>query len=262
MVALSRGRHLARALGASVHVIHAATYAPDDARATLDDLLAARPSPAGVVTTSAVVPGDPLDVIQTASVDFDIVVVGTHGRTGLEHLLLGSVAENVVRYLERPVLVARAGPLEPQRILVPIDFSDAARMAMKFGAALAEKLSIDLAVMHVIPQLPALEQAELTALGSASDPTWLGLDQHACLQAGEDLARFLTAAGLRKTAATDVRVGDPAAEIVAAASPSDLVMLGTHGRQDGDWVPSGSVADYVIRHAKCSVLATRTSVAS
>ncbi len=51
--------------------------------------------------------GDPAEEIINASKDHDLIVMGTHGRSGLEHLLLGSVAEKVIRHADKPVLVVR-----------------------------------------------------------------------------------------------------------------------------------------------------------
>jgi nucleotide-binding universal stress UspA family protein len=121
---------LARAFGASVTLFHAyqvPTYVfPDGStfvagpevaarieREVLDALAAAaraaeRQSAVPVLTRSAI--GAPYEEILRAAEDFDLVVMGTHGRTGLRHLLLGSVAEKVVRHAHCPVLTVREAP--------------------------------------------------------------------------------------------------------------------------------------------------------
>ncbi len=55
-----------------------------------------------------VIEGSPANEIITASKDYDLIVMGSLGRTGLSHLLMGSVAEKVVRHASCPVLVVRA----------------------------------------------------------------------------------------------------------------------------------------------------------
>jgi nucleotide-binding universal stress UspA family protein len=57
--------------------------------------------------------GAPYDEIVRAAADFDLVVMGTHGRTGLRHLFLGSVAEKVVRHASCPVLTVRLPAEQP-----------------------------------------------------------------------------------------------------------------------------------------------------
>jgi nucleotide-binding universal stress UspA family protein len=121
---------LARAFGASVTLLHVyqlrpyvfpdgSTFAPspEDVTAMLgsiDDALAAAQKSAaghGVAIETASVEGAPVEaILETArSGGFDVIVMGTHGRTGLKHLLLGSVAERVVRLADRPVVTVRQG---------------------------------------------------------------------------------------------------------------------------------------------------------
>ena len=118
---------LARAFGATVTLFHAynvpsyvfpdgSTFiaGPDVAvrieREVADALASAaraaeRQSAVPVLTRSAI--GAPFEEILRASNEFDLVVMGTHGRTGVRHLLLGSVAEKVVRHASCPVLTVR-----------------------------------------------------------------------------------------------------------------------------------------------------------
>lgn len=134
MHALTYGKNLARAFGGRVHVIHvadvistsAAQFYPDgpsepEAKATqlgleqLHDVLAAEgvPTAYGYVCVSA----SPAQAIVDHAKDIhaDIIVLGTHGRTGVSRLLMGSVAETVVRTAPCPVLVVR--PLEHEFVL-------------------------------------------------------------------------------------------------------------------------------------------------
>lgn len=70
--------------------------------------------------TSRMEVGNPLEVILASSRDYDLVVMGTHGRSGLAHLLLGSVAEQVVRRAPCPVLTVRAPQVDaPPRLAHP-----------------------------------------------------------------------------------------------------------------------------------------------
>lgn len=120
--------HLARMDGATLHVLHVVdtSVVPLDAhsQAIYDELEATgrdsveeirdRALGVGVHTISAVRQGTPhreiLDYAEENEVD--LVIMGTHGRTGLDRTLLGSVTEHVVRLSERPVLTVRTLPRE------------------------------------------------------------------------------------------------------------------------------------------------------
>lgn len=130
-LALEYATTLAVSFGASVHLLHvvddlsmAATWTPElglvpvpPIRAAMIDEAAHRLARlrhrlerAGVKVTSEVMIGSPAAVIRNVAKarGCDLVVMGTHGRTGVAHLLLGSVAEKVVRTAPCPVLTARA----------------------------------------------------------------------------------------------------------------------------------------------------------
>jgi len=79
------------------------------AQQAVDEAVAALPADVSVdrVTTSGVPHGEILDHAETA--DVDIIVMGTHGRTGIDHYLIGSIAERVVRQSPVPVLTVRIG---------------------------------------------------------------------------------------------------------------------------------------------------------
>jgi nucleotide-binding universal stress UspA family protein len=89
--------------------------------------------------------------------DIDLVVMGTHGRRGLGHLLLGSVAEEVVRMATCPVLTLREKehvpvPTEVSRILVPVDYSDHSREAIAYAKHLGHEYGARLQLLHVIEE--------------------------------------------------------------------------------------------------------------
>jgi nucleotide-binding universal stress UspA family protein len=105
--ALAVGVTTARALGARLHLLHVFTSVDDDATRLLADAAAKAGSEVSVVATSA---GDPAREIlrYAARQAIDLIVIGTHGRTGVTRVLLGSVAERVVRGAHCPVLVVPA----------------------------------------------------------------------------------------------------------------------------------------------------------
>ena len=87
--------------------------------------------------------------------DADLIVMGTRGRRGPSHLLLGSVAEEVVSHAKCSVLTVRDGesaaPLEAvERILVPIDFSEHSKRSLVVARELARRYSAEVQVLHVV----------------------------------------------------------------------------------------------------------------
>ena len=94
-------------------------------------------------------------IIETASeLECDLIVMGTHGRRGIKHLLLGSVAEHVVRSVAIPALTVRPGieigALGPKKILVSHDFSDQSEAAVRFAGEWASALGAQVSLLHVV----------------------------------------------------------------------------------------------------------------
>jgi nucleotide-binding universal stress UspA family protein len=179
----------------------------------------------------------------------DLIVMGTHGRTGLAHAVMGSVAETVVRTAPCPVLSVRKPPREysAPNILVPTDFGVAADTALSYGRTLAHTFGGRLHLLHV------MENYFMRPI--AADPR--ALEAAARRQLGERLAPSdRDALG----ASAILEVSDhPAAAIVeyANASHIDFIVMGTHGRQSMERLLTGSVAERVVRTASCPVLTVR-----
>ncbi len=142
-----------------------------------------------------------------------------------------------------------------RRILVPTDFSDCALPAVRYAAELADKFSAELILLHIVPDA-------VLALPDAVMPTPASYtDLHALTEAGKTgLAHLIAAQKLeRLNPRSEVRIGSPTAEIIAAAGElhADLVCIGTHGRGGLARVILGSVAEHVVRQAPCPVLTVR-----
>lgn len=204
--------------------------------------------------------GDAADVIVARAQEWaaTLVVMASHGRSGVARALLGSVAGAVIRRSGVPVLVVRSDLLAParvpQRVLVPLDGSDLASAVLPCVVPLAKQLDSTLVLISVA-ELPP----QSLPVQGASIP--LGrMPVHPPAQAMEYLDRVaddLRAQGV----ACEVRVehGDPASAITRAADGSgcDLIAMSTHGRHGlGRWA-LGSVTDSVMRRAQVPVLAVR-----
>jgi nucleotide-binding universal stress UspA family protein len=187
----------------------------------------------------------------------DLVVVGSHGRTGLPRLLLGSIAEQVVRYAHCPVLVARAGAKRGV-VLAATDLSDPSLPAVKTGAEEAKLRGARLIVAHALDFITPALTATLAAPFVAAPPV---LTVDARQQIREGLHEMLKDAVTRAGAAAELQIleGPAATAIVRCADElgADLVVVGTHGRTGLARLALGSTAEKVIRGAACSVMAVR-----
>jgi nucleotide-binding universal stress UspA family protein len=201
--------------------------------------------------------GEILDVARRLPAD--LVVMGTHGRGGFERLVLGSVAEKVLRNACCPVLTVprSAGPAPAQpsppfaRILCASDFSPASTRALEYALYLAQETKASLTLLH------ALEWS------SGEDvPEHRHLDGDEYRRYLEDEARGLLAAAVPEEARLwcDVRVavgmGQPDLEIerVALEVGADLIVMGVRGRGAVDLMLFGSTTRHVLREAGLPVL--------
>lgn len=182
----------------------------------------------------------------------DLCIVGSHGRTGLSRMLIGSVAEAIVRHAPCDVLCIPPGvdveALPPKRILAPTDFSELAERGLAVAGALARSGPSQLTLVHVLdamhPAIPAAAFAEEKLSRH---------ERHAALSSyrAEHLADLTDVA-------TEVEVeGSPADAICRLAATADLVVLATHGRTGLSRLLIGSVAERVVRHAPCATLVVR-----
>ena len=200
---------------------------------------------------------------QAAATSADLIVMGTHGASGFERLVLGSVTEKVLRKARCPVLTVPralpeavpAGPVVFKQIVCAVDFSDCSLAALKYALSLAQEADGQLTVVHV--------------LTSQLVPDAVLADQHLSVLAYQrqredeaqrrlDEAVPATAAAYCRIESTIVR-GKPWREIVgiATAQQSDLIVLGVQGRGAVDLTFFGSTAHQVVRHAGCPVLTLR-----
>jgi len=282
--ALTYGRALAGTAGASLHVLHVTANfflrsTPADPHAVvaaktraLADRLAGA-GPALDVQASVTVSDDAADAIveYARRKTIDVIVLGTHGRTGVEHLLVGSVAEKVVRRAPCPVLTVRhperefvvqdhqtseAAMIILKKILVATDFSEPSDAALAYAQELARTFGAQLSIAHVVdnvvaraygPDAIVVADPELQSALEAS-----ALRQVEALISDEDRA-------LLRAEPVILTSNAPAMAIVeyAGASDIDLIVLGTHGRGAVAHFLMGSVAERVVRTAPCPVLTVR-----
>lgn len=85
---------------------------------------------------------------------YELVIMGMHGRRGLERLWLGSVTERVLRHSSLPVLAVRNPPSEEpfQRLLCPVSVSDAGKQALEYSACISRSTGSHITVLHVVEE--------------------------------------------------------------------------------------------------------------
>jgi nucleotide-binding universal stress UspA family protein len=201
-------------------------------------------------------PGLPAQrIVQSAKeCEADLVVLGTHGRTGIGRVLLGSTAEEAVKTAPCPVLTVRSAPETPaiRRILVPVDFSDYSLEALEYAVQVATLFTAETTLLHVLE--PASYGLDFT-LSHASDEHKMRKRLETRLA---DLAGLLTKQGLRAAHAFDAGVPGEAIAAWAKEKACDLIVMGTRGRRGLQNLLIGSVAQTVLRHAACPVLTMRS----
>ncbi len=188
----------------------------------------------------------------------DLIVVGTHGRTGLSHLVMGSVAETVIRQAHCPVITVRASATAAQvlpylNLLVPIDFSPDSEKALHYAWTLAQAFNANLQVLHVV-DLPVHPEHYALSLNSTES---LGheLTQHSYAQITHLMEQFEST----RPYESFVESGRAYSEILefAATHDTDLIVMGTHGLSRLPQFLLGSTTAKVVRHAPCPVLTVR-----
>ncbi len=212
--------------------------------------------------TSRLLTGLPSDQIVEAvrsDAAVDLVVMGTHGRTGLSRVFLGSVAEKVVRLAPCSVLTVReqADVTPFHHVLCPIDFSESSRHAVELAAKVAESGASRITLLHVL-ELPVAYSGDPHVPGFIE-----GLDKKAAhlLEQWADDVR----AKVSVPVTTRSTIGSPGEQALAALDDDptfDLVVMGSHGRTGIRRVLLGSVAEKVVRHAACPALIARARTAT
>lgn len=225
---------------------------------------------AGIPVEAAVREGNTAREILSQAIDMqaDLLVLGTHGRSGLDRLLLGSVTEKLLRKASCPVLtvphhhpdVVPATPVLFKQILCPVDFSECSMQALQYATSLAQEADARLVVMHVLShELDAAPEAYESIL--MDDRVSVGDLRR---RREEEAWRRLKEAVPESVSAycrveTMIASGKPGREIlrVAAEQQTELIVLGVQGRGAVDLLFFGSTTNHIVREAKCPVLTLR-----
>lgn len=262
--ALRVGIAVARRFASKVHIAHVVTpvvyaadlsmapvtmeHATDGAKESMTEW-ADHPFLAGIKHKEAVLSGSLVEELQkyVDAKHIDLVVVGTAGRKGMEKLFMGSAAENIVRHLSCPVMIAgpRVGavPIQYRNILYATSLHPASLRSAQYAVSLAEEMDSHLTLLHVEAgeHKKQFDEAARNAIYRQLR-NLLPLDSECWCR---PKVRF--------------ELGDPAAQIISAAAQddADLIVMSSHDDPIfADHAP-WSVLAKVVRDARCPVLAVR-----
>jgi len=212
-----------------------------------------------VQTRSSVEEGMPVPTILDAVDDdsSDLICIGTHGREGFERLVLGSVAEKILRKAACPVLtVSEAGKeeaIEPalfETILCAVDFATLSLRALEHALSLAKESGGKLILLNVVEWF-------------SEEPGWeakFSVAEYREQMEANVLERLkaLVPEGAEEWCEieTVVKSGKPYRELLELAREreADLIIMGVRGRNPLDRMLFGSTTQHVVRHATCPVL--------
>lgn len=191
--------------------------------------------------------------------DIDVIVLGTHGRRGIGHTFLGSVAEEVVRMASCPVLTVREQenpiPIENiENILVPVDYSEHSKKALTYAKEIASIYNAKLDLLHIYEDLvfPQFYNLEENIKRRINEETRVS-----AIRKIEEMIQEIK--GPDSEYDTHIIGGHCAYEILnfAEGKKSDLIVIATHGLTGLKHFLLGSIAEKVVRRAPCPVFTVK-----
>lgn len=225
---------------------------------------------AAIAATGITLRGLAIDKLceRARAIDADLVVMTSHGRSGVSRAWLGSIADAMIRHSDAPVLVLRPEPqaLHPSQlhrsfahILVPLDGSALSADILSSATELARATGARITILRVVAPMPLISSFEpnLPFAYSSLIPDEAATNHLVELirtELGQLAARLHDETGL--VFKTVVVVDEHTAQAIvdhARANDVDLIAMSTHGRGASRWL-LGSVADKILRSSGLSVL--------
>jgi nucleotide-binding universal stress UspA family protein len=231
----------------------------------------------GLTVTTVVRHGNAANEILTASEDegCSLIVMSTHGRTGLERLRMGSVAQHVLRHAIIPTLVVRPvsdaateGEATIAAVTVTLDGSPLAAEALPTATQIATALAAPLTLLRVIPSLVYLASTGWDAGYGAYYPVSAETEraeEQAIEKDLEAVAAPLRATGLQVHARWERSATNLAAEVIAAVlaqQPAGIAVMASHGRGGVLRWALGSTVEEVLDQSPCPILIVRAGTAA
>ncbi|CAM3322530.1 universal stress protein [Kibdelosporangium persicum] len=201
-----------------------------------------------------VIPGDPVDVLNSLGTDANLLVLGSSGHGAVHQVLLGSTSAELVRSVTTPVVVVREtdNPARHRRVVVGVDGSATSTRAVDFAFDFATRHDAELVAVHAWSDLP------LDALGAVRewDVDWNEITEQAKVILAETVAGH-------SARYPDVRVrqvvtmSKPVEALLEEGQKADLIVVGSHGRGAVRRMLLGSVSQAVLHYAQRPVAVLR-----
>jgi nucleotide-binding universal stress UspA family protein len=263
---------LAEYFGSTIHLIYVVETEPEtlpdtivsqalkDGEAYLNNIVGNVSSAEKPIKCEAdVIEGYPASAIieQAETVDDTLILMSTHGYSGVKRLLLGSVADKVVQAAKTPVLLVPAGATNPEgelvemeRLIIPLDGSELAEKILPYAISLCKTLGMELILVRAYhPRFPGstIRMGEVTKIVHDSAENYI-----------RAMAEKLKKEGL-KDVSYKVLKGLPAEQVsdLAVETPNSVTALCSHGRHGVSRWMLGSVASAIIHTAEEPVLVIR-----
>lgn len=234
--------------------------------------------------------GEPADEIRRIALEenIELVITATHGKSGIQRFLIGSVTEKLMKIIHCPLLVlhTRRDELIPppnfeiklKKILVGCDFSPDSKLAFDYGVSLAQEFQAELYLAHVINPMEHIDlQASDYIYGNPRDyvswhsPDYLLMQRRATKEEREKISElrqqlekqlyFMLPEESRSWCTPKIKLldGEPYKELVEYSKEQevDMIVLGIRGHSLWEKLMVGSTTDRVIRNSPCPVLAIR-----
>jgi nucleotide-binding universal stress UspA family protein len=227
----------------------------DDGQALLDEAVA-ECRKAGIEPVTGIVHDTPVaGILDSAETHrCDLIVMGTHARTGVERLFLGSTTMGVLRASPVPILTVRtADKIDPEpfaRVIVAVDDSEPADAAAAVAAKLTREARAGATAVYVLDPAPLYT----SAVDLGFDPE--ALERELRTESEGTVRAAITRAGLPDGTSVVIAEGETVDTIVATADKrrATLIVCGTHGRRGVRRFFLGSVAEHLVRTSDIPVL--------
>lgn len=199
-----------------------------------------------------------LEIIQVAKEEnVDLLAIGTHGRAGMDRIILGSVAERIARKARCPVMVVRGKKYVGfKRIIVPIDLSDCSRIALEYAVATARAHKSKLTILHVYEKSFVEPYVNAANSEEKADEIMKEIERVNEVKYEEFLETVdLSGVEYEKL----LKKGIPETDIaeIAMEQQANLIVMGTHGRSGIKHILIGSTAEEVVRTVHCDIIVVK-----
>jgi len=186
--------------------------------------------------------------------DVNLIIMGSGEKEDEDQFKLGTTSHKVIRRAEKPVWVVKNdAAVKIERIVCPVDFSDASKQSLRNAIHLARKFKAELVVVNIVAPVP-VDIARLKVNVET-------IEQSLAAEQVEAFNKFISSfdfTGIKWTSVN--RKGEPHKEIMACLEEfkADLLMMGTHGRSGLNRFFMGSVTEKVVRELPCSFITTKS----